>query len=138
MKKILGILIITIFNVNIVFGSSNDVIKLKCQIVNKPMNIVIDQKIVDYPTNRKPILLLLGADQLMGTVRDFIGSTSKDRILNIQLSYGFPGGQNQNGIGTAQAKYRLDQDISTAPLAEVEMTDPDTLIVYSIQCFLTK
>lgn len=110
--------------------------RLNCQILNLATNRIVDQKISDYPENNRPILLILSVGELMGTVRDTVGPTATDRSLNLQFSYGFPGGPNPNGIGTSYAKYNIDQDMTNLPLAEVEMTDPSFPIEYSLQCYL--
>lgn len=112
--------------------------QLSCQIVNLATNRIVDQKISDYPSNNKPILIILGVGELMGTVKDIGEDSVLDRDLMLQFSYGFPGSVNSNGLGTSFAHYNREQEITNKPLAEVEMTDPQFPIVYSLQCLLIK
>lgn len=133
MKKIFFVISLICLN----YAHADDP-QLMCQIVNLGNNRVVDQKLADYPITNKPILLMMGVGQLTGIVRDTVGATPNDRKLNLQLSYGFPGDPNSNGMSIGQATYKLDQAVDSRPLAEVEMTDPGFPVEYSLQCFLIK
>ncbi len=105
---------------------------LLCELVDLSRSRTLERRqVVINPKSSRAILMLMGGNSdVTGTVRDFPGSDSLSRRLEITLqgTHGF------GGHSHSRVSYRLDQAVNNQSLGEAQLSGE--FIELLLRCFL--
>lgn len=105
---------------------------LLCELVDLSRSRILERRqALINPKSSKAILMLMGGNSdVTGTVRDFPGSDSVSRRLEITLqgTHGF------GGHSFSRVSYRLDQAVTNQSLGEAQLSGDFTELL--LRCFL--